>query len=107
VHVVAALAAVGWAGFARTARGLVLACRQQEYVTTATALGASRRRILVRHILPNVISPLSLFASLESGGDHPEHRRPELSRTSPAGAGLRPAQSDATAFTLFIANSPS
>ena len=67
LHVVAALAAVAWAGFARTVRGLVLACRQQEYVMAATALGASRRRIIVRHILPNVIGPVLVLASLELG----------------------------------------
>jgi peptide/nickel transport system permease protein len=67
VHVVVALAAVAWAGFARTVRGLVLACREQEYVMAATALGASRRRIVVRHILPNVIGPVLVLASLELG----------------------------------------
>jgi peptide/nickel transport system permease protein len=67
VHVVAALAAVAWAGFARTVRGLVLASRQQEYVLAATALGASRRRIIVRHILPNVLGPVLVLASLELG----------------------------------------
>jgi peptide/nickel transport system permease protein len=67
VHVVAALAAVAWAGFARTVRGLVLASRQQQYVMAATALGASRRRIIVRHILPNVLGPVLVLASLELG----------------------------------------
>ena len=66
-HVVAALAAVAWAGFARTVRGLVLAARQQEHVVAATALGASRRRIIARHILPNVVGPVLVLASLELG----------------------------------------
>lgn len=67
LHVVAALAAVAWAGFARTVRGLVLASRQQDYVIAATALGASRRRIIARHILPNVIGPVLVLAALELG----------------------------------------
>jgi ABC-type dipeptide/oligopeptide/nickel transport system permease subunit len=67
VHVVAALAAVAWAGFARTVRGLVLASAQQEYVLAATTLGASRRRIIVRHILPNALGPVLVLASLELG----------------------------------------
>lgn len=67
VHVVAALAAVTWAGFARTVRGLVLASREQEYVMAATALGASGRRIIARHILPNVLGPVFVLAAIELG----------------------------------------
>lgn len=67
LHVIAALAAVAWAGFARTVRGLVLAARQQEYVLAATALGASGQRIIARHILPNVLGPVLVLASVELG----------------------------------------
>ncbi len=67
LHSAASLIVVGWPGFARTTRGLVLACRQQEYVLAARALGSSRRRIMTKHILPNVMGPLIVLASLEFG----------------------------------------
>jgi ABC-type dipeptide/oligopeptide/nickel transport system permease subunit len=66
-QVVAAIVAVGWAGFARTTRGLVLACREQEYVLASVALGASRRRIMRTQVLPNVLSPVLVVASVELG----------------------------------------
>lgn len=66
-QLVLALAAVGWAGFARTVRGLVLVCREQDHVLAARALGASRRHVLRRHILPGTIGPVLVFASLELG----------------------------------------
>jgi peptide/nickel transport system permease protein len=67
LHVVVVLAAVGWAGFARTVRGLVLACREQDYVLAARALGASRRRVVTKEILPNVVGPVVVLSSLEFG----------------------------------------
>jgi peptide/nickel transport system permease protein len=67
LHVVAVLAAVGWASFARTVRGLVLVCREQDYVWAARALGASRRHVVVKQILPNVLGPVAVLASLELG----------------------------------------
>jgi peptide/nickel transport system permease protein len=67
LHVVVALTVVGWAGFARTVRGLVLACRDQDYVLAARALGASRRHVVTKQILPNVVGPVVVLASLEFG----------------------------------------
>jgi peptide/nickel transport system permease protein len=54
--IVAILAFIGWAGLARVIRGMVLSLKQAEYVLAAEALGASRLRIIVRHILPNTLS---------------------------------------------------
>ncbi|HEY6196312.1 MAG TPA: ABC transporter permease [Candidatus Eisenbacteria bacterium] len=54
--IVAILAFIGWASLARVIRGMVLSLRQAEYVLAAEALGASRLRIIVRHILPNTMS---------------------------------------------------
>lgn len=65
LHVVAVLAAVGWAGFARTVRGLVLACREQDFVLAARALGASRRHVIHKQILPNVLGPVVVLAAVE------------------------------------------
>ncbi len=53
--------------FARLVRGSVLSVRKHEYVDAARALGASDRRIMLRHIVPNVIAPVIVLASLDVG----------------------------------------
>jgi len=53
-----ALGLVSWVRFARIARGQVLQAREFLFVESAYALGASRRGIIVRHILPNIIGPI-------------------------------------------------
>jgi ABC-type dipeptide/oligopeptide/nickel transport system permease subunit len=58
------LGLTGWFGLSRIVRGQVLALRHAEFVTAAEALGASRRRILVRHLLPNLVSPIVVAATL-------------------------------------------
>jgi peptide/nickel transport system permease protein len=50
-----ALAVTGWVGFCRVARGETLKLRELEYVSAARALGVSESRILLRHILPNLM----------------------------------------------------
>jgi ABC-type dipeptide/oligopeptide/nickel transport system permease subunit len=59
---------VGWAGMARLVRGQVLVVRQLEYVQAARALGVSDWRIMVRHVLPNVIAPVIIAATLGIAG---------------------------------------
>jgi ABC-type dipeptide/oligopeptide/nickel transport system permease subunit len=59
---------VGWAGMARLVRGQVLVERALEYVQAARALGASDARVVVRHVLPNVIAPVVVAATLGIGG---------------------------------------
>src|SRR5215216_2171496 len=59
---------VGWAGMARLVRGQVLVVRQLEYVQAVRALGARDRRILLRHVLPNVIAPVVIAATLGVAG---------------------------------------
>jgi ABC-type dipeptide/oligopeptide/nickel transport system permease subunit len=59
---------VGWAGMARLVRGQVLVVRQLEYVQAERALGAGDARILVRHVLPNVIAPVVIAATLGVAG---------------------------------------
>jgi oligopeptide transport system permease protein len=53
-----ALGLVTWVRFARVARGQVLQAKEFLFVESATALGASRRRILLLHILPNIVGPI-------------------------------------------------
>ncbi|MEO5588614.1 MAG: ABC transporter permease [Gemmatimonadaceae bacterium] len=61
------LGITGWYGLARLVRGQVLALKAHDFVVSATALGASRARILVRHILPNVVTPVVVAATLGLG----------------------------------------
>ncbi|MFN8571860.1 MAG: ABC transporter permease [Gemmatimonadaceae bacterium] len=57
----------GWFGVARLVRAQVLALREREFVAASRALGARRWRILVRHILPHVSSPVLVAATLGIG----------------------------------------
>ncbi len=58
------LGLTGWFGLSRIVRGQVLALKHAEFVTAAQALGASRRRILARHVLPNIVSPVAVAATI-------------------------------------------
>lgn len=65
---VIALAAMGWTGYARLVRGEVLSLKEREYVAAATALGASRTRVLFRHMLPGLVGPVAVQATFGIGG---------------------------------------
>lgn len=58
-----AVGLINWAGFARVVRGEVLGLRETEYVQAARAGGLGEARILVRHVLPNVLAPVLVLAS--------------------------------------------
>jgi peptide/nickel transport system permease protein len=58
------LAALSWMYVARVVRGLVLSIKEKEFVDAARASGASDRRIVVRHILPNCIGPIMVTMTL-------------------------------------------
>jgi peptide/nickel transport system permease protein len=58
---------VGLPNYARLARGSALAVKRREFVDAATALGASRSRIMLRHILPNILTPLIVQATIGVG----------------------------------------
>ncbi|HMG56435.1 MAG TPA: ABC transporter permease, partial [Kofleriaceae bacterium] len=64
---IGALCANGWVGYARVARGQVLALRERDYVAAAVALGASNRRIMVRHLIPNLMAPALVQMSFGLG----------------------------------------
>ncbi len=55
-NVILALAVVGWTGMARLARGQVISVKEQEFVVAVRALGAKPGRIIVRHLVPNILS---------------------------------------------------
>ncbi|HZS37131.1 MAG TPA: ABC transporter permease [Polyangia bacterium] len=59
-----ALAINGWVGYARVARGQVLEVREREFVVAARALGVPPWRVMLRHIVPNILSPLIVQATL-------------------------------------------
>jgi peptide/nickel transport system permease protein len=54
-----------WSYFARIVRGLVLSLREREFVDAARALGASDLRIMFREILPNLVAPIIVYATLQ------------------------------------------
>lgn len=66
-NVMIGLVAIWWVDYARIVRSLVLTLREREFVTAARAFGASDLRIMTRHILPNVVAPVAVLASLEMG----------------------------------------
>src|SRR5437867_3208043 len=66
-NAIIAIAAVTWAVYARLVRGQLLSLRRREYVEAARSIGASGPRILLRHLLPNVLAPLLVQASFDMG----------------------------------------
>ena len=67
-HVVLALVVIGWVGYSRLVRGQVLKLRQQEFVLAARASGLPRSRVLLRHLIPNVMPLLVVQATLGIAG---------------------------------------
>jgi peptide/nickel transport system permease protein len=61
------VALVGWTTVARLVRGATLSVRERDYVRAAVALGAGPLRIMARHILPNVVSPIIVATTLSVG----------------------------------------
>ena len=67
-NLVLALSLGGWVGYARLVRAQVLAAREREFVEAARALGASDLRIVLVHILPNIIQPIIVQAAIGMAG---------------------------------------
>jgi oligopeptide transport system permease protein len=59
-----AIGAVGWLTMARIVRGQTLSIRQREYIEAAVASGAGPARIIVRHVVPNLLGPVIVYATL-------------------------------------------
>ena len=57
----------GWTSIARITRGAVMSVKNDEYVIAAKALGASKSRILLQHILPNAAAPIIVYATVALG----------------------------------------
>ena len=67
-NVVLALSVIGWAGYARLARGEIVRLRQREFVEAARALGVPPWRILRRHLVPLLLTPLVVQATFGMAG---------------------------------------
>ncbi|ADW68839.1 ABC transporter permease [Granulicella tundricola] len=67
-NLVLALSLSGWVGYARLVRGQVMTIRRREFVEAARALGANDLRILLHHILPNILQPLIVQAAIGMAG---------------------------------------
>ncbi len=63
-----ALAVFGWVGMARLVRGQIMSLKEQEFVMAAVANGATNTRIIISHLLPNIMSPLLVMISMALGG---------------------------------------
>ena len=67
-HVILALCLISWVGYARLVRAQVLYLRELEYVTAAYALGANPARIIIQHLVPNLIAPVIVEATFGMAG---------------------------------------
>lgn len=67
-NVILALSIIGWVGYARLVRGQVLKVREMEFVTAARAMGARSPRVIALHVLPNVMNPVIVMATLGLAG---------------------------------------
>jgi peptide/nickel transport system permease protein len=66
--VILALVITGWAGYARLARAQVLKVKELEFVLAARSLGASHIRLMLRHLLPNILQPILIQATIGMAG---------------------------------------
>ena len=66
-NVMLALAIVSWVGYARVVRGMVLSLKEKEFILAARTCGTSTGNILTRHLLPNVMPPVMVLATLNMG----------------------------------------
>jgi peptide/nickel transport system permease protein len=67
LHLALAMIAVWWVDYARLARGLVLSVKERPFVESARALGLPGYRVTLRHVLPNIVSPVVVLATLQTG----------------------------------------
>ncbi len=67
MHLVLALSASGWVLYARVSRAQAMLLREREFVSAARALGASEARVLLRHVLPNLVAPVLVQATAGLG----------------------------------------
>lgn len=64
-NLILVLGVTGWVNYARVVRAEVMSLREQEFISAARALGASDARIIVRHLLPNIVSPVVVLSTFQ------------------------------------------
>ena len=84
-----ALTIVGWTPFARLSRGLTLEVNAKDYIAAAEVLGCTKRFIVLRHVIPNVIRPIAAITFLRFG-----HKLITVGGLSFLGLGVQPPDSD-------------
>ena len=87
IGILIVIGVVSWTGIARVVRGQVLALKERAFVEAARAIGCSSRRILWRHLLPNVLPAIIVLCGHEYGRHHRTGSRPQLPRPRRTGAG--------------------
>lgn len=80
-----ALVALGWVGYARIARGMVLSLKEQNFIEAARGLGGNGGYIIIRHIIPNVMPSLIILAAMHIG-----HTILSIASLSFLGLGVQP-----------------
>ncbi|ACZ37496.1 ABC transporter permease [Sphaerobacter thermophilus] len=64
-NIIITLVIAGWVEYARIARGEILALREREFVEAARVVGAGNGRIMLRHLLPNIVTPIIVISTLQ------------------------------------------
>ncbi|MCK4959042.1 MAG: ABC transporter permease [Planctomycetes bacterium] len=64
ISIIASVGAVGWRGFARLARAETLKLKEQQYIEAAVAYGSGTGRIILKHVLPNLMPTIIIYSSL-------------------------------------------
>lgn len=67
VNIFIAIGVLGWAAFARIFRSSILSIKNKEYIEAARALGAGNYRIIIKHIFPNAMAPIIVYATMNVG----------------------------------------
>jgi ABC-type dipeptide/oligopeptide/nickel transport system permease subunit len=67
LHLMAGMTAVWWTDYSRLVRGLVLSVKERPFVESARALGLPGHRVALRHILPNMVGPVVVLGTLQTG----------------------------------------
>lgn len=65
IAVIVALSISGWMGFARMVRSLVLGIKDSQYAISAKASGATTTRVMFRHLIPNIVGPMLVYATFQ------------------------------------------
>ena len=88
------IGAIGWLTMARIVRGQTLSIRRREFIEAAVASGRAPAAIIFKHVVPNVIGPVIVYATLDRTADHSVREFLELSGPRHPGAAREPRDAD-------------